>query len=147
MITNKGQRHYIELCVENKMDTGSSLLKWKDEILTGMKLERSQKSGFQVSARSTMRDLGMPAIPKTGKRAEPKTSDDVLKEEAMMTARRGIAQRLGITLNQVHKYMEAGQIKVCKRCKEVQVHDRKGKYVRSPCRMCRKVLNSGKKRQ
>ena len=136
IITESGFEYIDGLSRRPGFETATSAAKHKEEALSGIVERRSNKSGFTVSRQSTMNR----AVVLGGKeKHETKTPEDrfLMNEEARISKIK-FAEQLGIKVEDIPAHLEAGRIKKCKRCCNVELHGKKGKYIREICNKCRR---------
>lgn len=142
-LTDCGREYVQGLEKNSSLDTCASSAAFKEEALTGLKIGRSD-GGFVVSQKSEISNAALPTGG-TKKGAKSGYDEELELQDSIKKARRTLAKQLNIDPEKVTELLNSGQLKICSHCNRLEMHDRDGKYFKTPCRKCRKKKREAEK--
>ena len=136
IITDEGEKFLKSLGKKNIYYSDGG--RFKDEALCGLSEIRNKKSGFIVSQRTSINNA---VVPRGKKQHESITPEQIaLEHDRQIKAKKQLAKRLKITVDELTTFIEIGRVRYCKRCKSVEIFDRKTfNRWHHVCRKCRKI--------
>jgi hypothetical protein len=140
--TTEGELFYLIIRERVELDSSGANQKFKIESLTGMTQTRSP-NGFQISARSTIRNA---VLPNTIKPGNNKNSDgEIYAQQHLIDAREKMQKKFGLTMEQVLEKFISGELGSCRSCGAItkfpkhKKNEKTGKqYYHNTCAFCRR---------
>ena len=135
-VTDVGRQYYMECVAKPLSGEASKLIRFRDEVLTGIIERFSNKSGYKVTEPSKIVNAVLPRNKRPGYSGKTniRIGRTINKE-----ARHKIMRDLALSEERYEEYMAEGRIRICnKGTRHIGIFDKRGAGWQSHCRECRK---------